>query len=60
MYAYRSGSVDQPDNAALRAAFALQVPIVYFVGTRPGFYRALYPWFVENDMPEQQSRFMSA
>ena len=38
-YAYRAGSTDQPDNRALRAAFALQVPLVYFVGTRPGWYR---------------------
>lgn len=38
-YAYRSGSPDQHDNRALRAAFELQVPLVYFVGTRPGWYR---------------------
>jgi putative restriction endonuclease len=60
IYAYRSGPVDQSDNVALRAAFALQVPIVYFVGTRPGFYRALYPWYVENDMPNQQRVWVSA
>lgn len=39
-YAYRAGSTDQPDNRALRAAFALQVPLVYFVGTRPGLVPA--------------------
>jgi len=60
MYAYRSGSIAQPDNAALRAAFTLQVPIVYFVGTRPGWYRALYPWYVENDMPEELRVWVSA
>jgi putative restriction endonuclease len=49
LYAYRSGSVDQPDNRALRAAHALNVPIAYFVGTRPGWYRALYPYFVIED-----------
>ena len=38
-YAYRAGSIDQPDNRALRATAQLQVPIVYFVGTRPGCYR---------------------
>jgi putative restriction endonuclease len=38
-YAYRAGAVDQPDNRALRAAFSLQVPLVYFVATRPGRYR---------------------
>jgi hemolysin III len=36
LYAYRAGDVDQSDNRALRAAHDLQVPVVYFVGTRPG------------------------
>lgn len=49
LYAYRAGPVDQPDNEALRAAFALQVPIVYFRGTWPGRYRPEYPYFVERD-----------
>jgi putative restriction endonuclease len=50
-YAYRAGSTDQPDNRALRAAFALQVPLVYFVGTRPGWYRPEWPTFVTEDDP---------
>jgi len=48
-YAYRAGSIDQPDNRALRAAHALQVPLVYFVATRPGRYRPLYPCFLLED-----------
>ncbi|MGH3104971.1 MAG: HNH endonuclease [Gaiellaceae bacterium] len=51
LYAYRSGSADQPDNRALREAFALNVPLVYFVGTRAGWYRPLYPCFVTDDDP---------
>ena len=51
LYAYRAGAVDQPDNRALRAAFELQVPIVYFVGTRPGWYKPLYPCYVAEDDP---------
>jgi putative restriction endonuclease len=51
LYAYRSGSIDQPDNRALRAARELAVPIVYFVGTRPGWYRPFYPCFVVEDDP---------
>ncbi|MGH2450473.1 MAG: HNH endonuclease [Candidatus Limnocylindria bacterium] len=51
LYAYRAGAIDQPDNRALRAAFELQVPIVYFVGTQPGSYRPLYPCFVIADDP---------
>src|SRR4051794_22790934 len=49
LYDYRAGHVEQPDNRALRAAHELQVPIVYFVGTRPGWYRPLYPCFVAHD-----------
>jgi putative restriction endonuclease len=51
LYAYRSGSIDQPDNRALRSAFTLQTPLVYFVATRPGWYKPLYPCYVINDDP---------
>ncbi len=50
-YAYRAGAVDQADNRALRAAHQLQVPIVYFVGTRPGYYRPEWPMYVIADDP---------
>jgi putative restriction endonuclease len=49
LYAYRAGSIDQPDNRALRAAHSLGVPLVYFVATRPGWYKPLYPCYVVND-----------
>jgi putative restriction endonuclease len=51
LYAYRAGPADQPDNRALRAAFELQVPIVHFVGTRPGWYRPDFPCYVSRDDP---------
>src|SRR5207237_838179 len=51
LYAYRAGSIDQPDNRALRAAFDLQVPIVHFVATRPNFYKPLFPCYVVDDDP---------
>lgn len=51
LYAYRAGAVDQPDNRALRAAFELQVPLVYFVGTRPGWYKPFYPCYAISDDP---------
>jgi putative restriction endonuclease len=54
LYAYRAGPADQPDNRALRAAAELAVPLVYFVATRPGVYRALYPWYVVEDRPEER------
>ena len=55
VYAYRAGAIDQPDNRALRAACELQVPIVYFVGTRPGWYRPEWPMFVTSDDPLSRS-----
>jgi len=50
-YDYRAGAIDQPDNRALRAAFSPRAPIVYFVASRSGWYRALYPYFVVADEP---------
>jgi putative restriction endonuclease len=51
-YAYRAGPTDQADNRAVRSAYELAVPIVYFVGTRPGWYRPLYPCYVVGDDPD--------
>jgi putative restriction endonuclease len=46
IYDYRAGDPDQPDNRALQAAHDLQVPLVYYVATRPGRYTAEYPVYV--------------
>ncbi len=51
VYSYRTGDVNQPDNKALRAAYALQTPIVYFHATAAGYYEPLFPWFVDADDP---------
>jgi len=51
LYAYRAGDIDQPDNRALRAAHELQVPLIYFIGTRPGWYKPVFPCFVRKDDP---------
>ena len=51
LYAYRAGSVDQPDNRALRQACALRVPLAYFVATRPGWYEPVFPSFINRDDP---------
>jgi putative restriction endonuclease len=59
MYAYRSGDPHQADNVALRAAWGLQVPIVYFVGLGPGWYQALYPCFVRQDVPDERHVVLS-
>ncbi len=50
-YAYRSGAIDQPDNRALRAAFTQAAALVYFIATRPGFYKPVYPAYVIADDP---------
>jgi putative restriction endonuclease len=51
LYAYRDGNIDQPDNRALRTAHELQVPIIYFIGTRAGWYKPEFPCFVQADDP---------
>jgi putative restriction endonuclease len=50
-YAYRAGSIDQPDNRALRAAHVLQTPLAYFRAMAPGQYWVIAPMFVTSDDP---------
>jgi putative restriction endonuclease len=52
LYAYQGTDPDNHFNRWLRSAHALDVPIVYFVGTRPNWYRPFYPTYVEEDRPE--------
>jgi putative restriction endonuclease len=58
-YAYRDGSIDQPDNRALRAAYAQQTPLVYFIATRPNWYQPVYPVYVTGDDPIRQRVLVS-
>jgi len=51
LYHYRAGSIDQPDNRALRAAYAEQVPLIYFMGVAPGQLVVAAPVFVTADDP---------
>jgi putative restriction endonuclease len=51
VYAYRAGSIDQADNRALRAAYELQTPLVYFRALGPGQYLVVAPMFVTADDP---------
>lgn len=51
VYRYRDGSPDQPDNAAMRAAFELQAPLIYFRGVGPGQYQVVAPAFIAADDP---------
>jgi putative restriction endonuclease len=54
LYAYRAGPTDQPDNRALRAAYQERVPLVYFIGTRPGWYKPVFPVYVTDDDPTRR------
>jgi putative restriction endonuclease len=54
LYAYRAGSVDGADNRALLEAHRLQVPLVYYVGTRPGWFHAIYPTYVTENVSEER------
>jgi len=51
VYRYRAGDVDQPDNRALRAAFELSAPLVYFRGVGDSQYAVVAPAFVVDDDP---------
>jgi putative restriction endonuclease len=54
-YGYRAGSIDQADNRALRAAHALQTPLVYFRALSPGQYLVVAPMFVTADDPASRT-----
>jgi putative restriction endonuclease len=58
-YRYQDGPVDNHFNRWLREAHNLQVPLVYFIGTRPNRYVAQYPAFVERDWPERRTVLIS-
>lgn len=50
LYAYQDGPIDNHFNTWLRQAHVMQVPLVYFIGTRPSWYRPEYPvWIAEDD-----------
>lgn len=59
LYAYQDGSIDNHHNRALRYAYALAVPLVYFIGTRPGWYRPEYPAWVTRDDQVERRVFVS-
>lgn len=59
LYRYQDGPVDNHFNTWLRQAHTLGVPLVYFIGTRPNWYRPEYPAFVEADYPAERSVLIS-
>ena len=51
VYKYRGDNPGHPVNLALRRAYELQRPIIYFVAVDPGVYDAILPVFVAGDDP---------
>jgi len=52
LYRYQGDGPENHFNRWLRNAHLLDVPIVSFVGTRPNWYRPIYPTYIERDEPE--------
>ena len=52
LYRYQGDDPDNYFNRWLRSAHLLEVPIVYFVGSRPNHYQPIYPTYIERDEPE--------
>jgi putative restriction endonuclease len=53
LYRYQGDDPENHFNRWLRYVHVLDVPIVYFVGTRPNWYRPIYPTCIERDEPEE-------
>lgn len=53
LYRYQGEDPDNHFNRWLRSAHLLDVPIVYFVGSRPNPYQPIYPTYIERDEPEE-------
>lgn len=62
IYHYRTASSDtaaarlqaEVDNRALRAAYELRAPLIYFHGVGPAQYSPVHPMFVIDDDPERR------
>ncbi|WP_187271754.1 HNH endonuclease [Aeromicrobium terrae] len=51
-YKYRGDDPSHPENVALRRAWQMKLPIMWFVGVEPGLYEPLYPVWVIGDSPQ--------
>lgn len=52
-YKYRGDDPKHHENRALRAAFDLELPLIWFVGVAKGVYEARHPIWVRDDQPQQ-------
>jgi putative restriction endonuclease len=51
-YKYRGDDPQHPENVALRRAFELRLPLIWFVGVASGLYEPIYPVWVVGDDPQ--------
>lgn len=51
---WRGDEVSHPENRALRAAMAAELPLIWFFGVGPGIYKPVYPVFLLSEEPELQ------
>lgn len=59
-YALERGDGPHSENPALLEAADLGVPLVYFLGTRPSWWRAIYPCFLTEYDPARRRVFVVA
>lgn len=50
-YKYRGDDPQHPENVALRRAYELRLPLIWFVGVESGIYEPIYPVWVVGDDP---------
>ncbi len=48
-YKYQGTDPDLYTNRALRECLTYELPLVYFIGVRPGVYQAVYPVYITGD-----------
>lgn len=53
LYSYRGADPNHHENRRLRDAMKDKIPLIYFYGTVPGQYLAVYPVFIVNDDPSR-------
>jgi putative restriction endonuclease len=53
LYSFMGSDPDAPQNRWLREAAGLKIPIIYFVGIKPGLYQPAFPAFVTDWDPSR-------
>jgi putative restriction endonuclease len=59
-YRYQGTDPSAWDNVAVRTAYQLNRPIVYFYGVGPGLYEAIFPAYIVGDEPSRLTFIVAA